>query len=299
MWIDDRGSSEYMQKDGVLKTIWRVLYPYIVYFAITVVIEILLIIPDCIRMIQNAQTSDRSQMFQELNQLIYDKAMFLTFVSGLITIPVLYLFFFLDKKKYRDKHLVISYVPLPLRSYLYTALLGIFACLSLNNLIDLTGIINYSPMYQELANKAFGGDIYITFLTTIGMAPILEELLFRGLIYKRLRNICKPFVAAIISSLAFGITHGNLVQFLYAFFAGMLMAYVYEKYKNIWAPIIFHLFANILSMLGAGFIDGVHFIWIKVALLVLEAAVLFVIYKIIDYKVNREIKPIISELQVL
>ena len=288
-----------MKTDGVLKTIWRVLYPYIVYFVITVAVEILLIIPDCIRMIKNAQTTDYSQMFYELNQLIYDKAMFLTFVSGLITIPVLYLFFFLDKKKYRDRHMVVSYVPLPFHSYLYSALLGIFACLSLNNLIDLTGVVKYSPVYQEFANKIFGGDYFIVFLTSVCMAPILEELLFRGLIYKRLRTICNPFIAAIISSLAFGISHGNLVQFLYAFFAGMLLAYVYEKYKNIWAPIIFHFSANALSMIGTDVIDGIYVVWLKVALLVLETVALFVIYKIIDGKVNRKIKPIISELQVL
>ena len=288
-----------MQKDSVLKTIWRVLYPYILYFMITVDIELVLIIPDCIRIIGSANSTDFSQIYEELNQLIYDKAMFLTFVSGLITIPVLYLFFFLDKKKYRDRHMVVSYVSLPFRSYLYSALLGIFACLALNNLIDLTGIVNYSPMYQEMASKIFGGDYFITFLTTVCMAPLLEELLFRGLIYKRLRTLCKPFVAAIISSLAFGITHGNLVQFVYAFLAGMFLAYVYEKYKNIWAPIIFHVCANAVSMLGTDVIDGIHYIWIKLALLILETAVLFVIYKMIDYKVDRKIKPIISELQVL
>jgi len=287
-----------MQRDSVLKTMWRVLYPYIVYLTITVAIEILLIIPECIRLIESAQTTNYSQIYDALMQFIYDKAMFLTFVSGLITIPVLYLFFFLDKKKFRDSHMVVSYFSLPFPSYIYAALLGIFACLSLNNLIDLTGIVNYSPMYQEFASKVFGGDFLITFLTTVFMAPILEELLFRGLIYKRLRNICKPFVAATISSLAFGITHGNLVQFSYAFLAGMLLAYVYEKYKNIWAPIIFHFCANALSMLGTDVIDGIHNIWIKIALLVLETAALFVIYKIIDYKVNRKIKPIISELQV-
>jgi len=77
------------------------------------------------------------------------------------------------------------------------------------------------------------------------------------------------------------------------------LAYVYEKYKNIWAPIIFHVCANAVSMLGTDVIDGIHYIWIKLALLVLETAVLFVIYKMIDYKVDRKIKPIISELQVL
>jgi len=288
-----------MQRDGVLKAIWRVLYPYIVYFTITVAIEIVLIIPDFIRIIKNSQTTEYSQIFYEINQLIYDKAMFLTFVSGLVTIPVLYLFFFLDKKKYRDRHMVVSYVPLPTLSYLYAALLGVFACLSLNNLIDITGIINYSPVYQEIENTFFGGKYFIVFLTSVCMAPILEELLFRGLIYKRLRNTCNSFVASIISSLAFGISHGNLVQFLYAFLAGMLLAYVYEKYKNLWAPILFHLCANTISVLGTGVIDGIQYIWFKVALLVIESAVLFVIYKIIDYKVNRKIKPIISESQVL
>jgi len=287
-----------MERDSVQKTVWRVLYPYIVYLTITVAIELLLIIPECFRLIGNAQTTNYSQVYDELIQFIYNKAMFLTFVSGVITIPVLYLFFFLDKKKYRDNHMVVSYVPLPIPLYIYSALLGMLACLSLNNLIDLTGIVNLSPTYQEVANEIFGGDFFITFMTTVFMAPILEELLFRGLIYKRLRNICKPFVAAIISSLAFGISHGNLVQFSYAFLAGMLLAYVYEKYKNIWAPIIFHFCANALSMIGTDAIDGMHNIWIKVALLVVETTALFVIYKIIDCKVNRQIKPIISELQV-
>jgi len=288
-----------MQRDGMLKTIWRVLYPYIVYFAITVIVELLLIIPECMRIIANTHTADYSQIYEEVNQIIYGKAMFLTFISGLITIPVMYLFFFLDKKKYRDRHMVISYVSLPFCSYIYAALFGIFGCLSLNNLIDITGIINYSPTYQELSDKVFGGDFFMVFLTTVCMAPILEELLFRGLIYKRIRTICKPFVAAIISSLAFGITHGNLVQFVYAFFAGMLLAYVYEKYKNIWAPIIFHVCANLISIIGTDVMDGIQYIWIKVVLIVLETVVLFVIYRIIDCKVNRKTKPIISESQVL
>lgn len=284
-----------MQRDSVLKTIWRVLYPYMVYLAITVVAETALIIPECIRLINNTDTTSYSQIYEELMRVVYDKAMLLTFISGLIAIPVLYLFYYLDKKRSRDMHMVVIYVPLPLHLYIYSALFGIFACLSLNNFIDLIGIINFSPIYQELADKVFGGSMIITFLTSVCMAPILEELLFRGLIYKRLRFVCKPIIAAIISSLAFGITHGNLVQFVYAFLAGMLLSYVYEKYKNIWAPILFHFCANAVSVLGADIIDGASIIWIKVVLFVIETVALFIIYKIIDSKVNRQIRPIISE----
>lgn len=284
-----------MQRDSVLKTIWRVLYPYIVYLTVTVVAETALIIPECIRMINSDNTTSYTQMYENLMRVVYEKAMLLTFISGLIAIPILYLFYYLDKKKTRDMHMVVSYVHLPLHLYIYSALLGVFACLSLNNFIDLSGIINFSPVYQELADKVFGGNIIITFLTSVCMAPILEELLFRGLIYKRLRFVCKPIIAAAISSLAFGITHGNLVQFVYAFLAGMLLSYVYEKYKNIWAPILFHFCANFVSVLGGDIIDGASAIWIKIALLVVETVALFIIYKIIDSKVNRQIIPIINE----
>lgn len=284
-----------MQRDRILKTIWRVLYPYLLYLTITIVVQAAMIIPECIRIIFQTDSTSYSQIYNQLMQLVYDKAMLLTLISGLMTIPVLYLFFYLDKKRAREMHMVVSYVPLSFYSYIYAALLGIFACLSLNNLIDLSGIVNFSPVYQELADKVFGGNQVITFLTSACMAPVLEELLFRGLIYKRLRFICKPAIAAVISSLAFGLTHGNLVQFVYAFLAGMLLAYVYEKYKNLWAPILFHFCANAVSILGADIIDGAYLIWVKIAMFVIETAALFLIYKIIDCKVNRQIKPIISE----
>lgn len=80
-------------------------------------------------------------------------------------------------------------------------------------------------------------------------APILEELLFRGMIYRRLRDFCNAKLAIIISAVFFGVFHGNLVQFVYAFIIGLMLAYVYEKMKTIWAPIVFHVGANLLSVL--------------------------------------------------
>lgn len=55
--------------------------------------------------------------------------------------------------------------------------------------------------------------------------------------------------AVIVSALFFGAFHGNLVQFVYAFIIGLMLAYVYEKFKTIWAPVIFHIGANLISVL--------------------------------------------------
>lgn len=79
------------------------------------------------------------------------------------------------------------------------------------------------------------------------VAPISEELVFRQVIYKRLRGISSVWVAIIISALLFGLYHGNLVQGIYAFIMGCLLALVYEWTGSFAAPVLFHMIANHLS----------------------------------------------------
>ncbi len=79
------------------------------------------------------------------------------------------------------------------------------------------------------------------------VAPISEELLFRQVIYKRLRQISPLWVAVIISAALFGLYHGNLVQGIYAFIMGCFLALVYEWTGSFVAPVLFHMVANHLS----------------------------------------------------
>ena len=83
--------------------------------------------------------------------------------------------------------------------------------------------------------------------------PTCEELVYRGLVYKRLRYTSPFWAAALYSSLVFAFTHGNLVQGLYGFIMGMMFCYVYEKYGSVKAPILAHITANILSVVGTQF----------------------------------------------
>lgn len=286
-----------MRKDSVLRTMWRLMYPLITYFMVTLVIQMIMIVPSVVSLVRKIDFMDYDQVYDAVMQLVLDRAMFYTFVSGIFVIPVLYLFFYMDKKRFEDMKMVIKYVPLPVYTYVYPAMLGIVSCVALNNIIDITGLVNFSSFYKEYGEKIFGGGVMITFLASVIMAPILEELLFRGLIYKRLRFVCKPVVAGIISSVAFGMVHGNLVQFVYAFFAGMLLAYVYEKYKNLWAPIVFHFCANAMSLLGGELIEQDYDIRIKIALSVIEIVAVFVIYRIIEKKISRQVMPVDIEEQ--
>lgn len=79
------------------------------------------------------------------------------------------------------------------------------------------------------------------------VAPFAEEILFRRVIYKKLRGISPVWLAAVVSALLFGVYHGNLVQGIYAFIMGIFLAVVYEWTGSFVAPVVFHMVANHLS----------------------------------------------------
>ena len=102
---------------------------------------------------------------------------------------------------------------------------------------------------QTLYGQGFSVQILVLGI----LMPTCEELVYRGLVYKRLRYTSPFWAAAMYSSLVFAFTHGNLVQGLYGFIMGMMFCYVYEKYGSVKAPVLAHITANILSVVGTQF----------------------------------------------
>ncbi|MBP3700750.1 MAG: CPBP family intramembrane metalloprotease, partial [Lachnospiraceae bacterium] len=65
----------------------------------------------------------------------------------------------------------------------------------------------------------------------------------------RLKEYLPVKWALLLSALAFGIGHGNLVQGVYGFALGYMMAYLYERTGKLWVPVLFHIVANSISVL--------------------------------------------------
>ena len=83
--------------------------------------------------------------------------------------------------------------------------------------------------YMEDSGIGLGAmELQKALLLTLVLAPLFEEALFRWGIFRWLRQRAGFFTAALLSSLAFGLYHGNLIQGLYAFILGMVLAWGYE-----------------------------------------------------------------------
>lgn len=125
-------------------------------------------------------------------------------------------------------------------------LLGAVSGILLNILINLSGIATVFPGYAKDAGPAlFSLPEAASFLLYGAIMPFLEEVLFRQIIFGTLRNRFSFAVSAVVSSLCFGIYHMNVVQFIYAFLMGLILAYVYEKDRRLRVPFIVHSAANI------------------------------------------------------
>src|SRR5690625_3281023 len=80
-------------------------------------------------------------------------------------------------------------------------------------------------------------------------APILEELLFRKIIFGSLYKRINFFWAAILSSLAFGVIHLDLTHLLIYTGMGLVFSYLYVKTKTIIVPILVHMGMNTITVL--------------------------------------------------
>ncbi len=76
--------------------------------------------------------------------------------------------------------------------------------------------------------------------------PIVEELLFRGLVLQSLRKYGNGF-AIVGSAMLFGLYHGNFVQMVFAFIAGLVMALVVVRTGSLWTSIVIHFLNNSIS----------------------------------------------------
>ena len=91
--------------------------------------------------------------------------------------------------------------------------------------------------------------VFQRFIMTLTIVPIYEELIFRGLIYDDTKKLFNVKIAALVSSILFGLTHfnGDYLPVIVTMAGGLLSAYCYEKTKSLYACILFHSLHNFIT----------------------------------------------------
>ena len=121
---------------------------------------------------------------------------------------------------------------------------------TVSNAISSVLIPNFAEIAEEIAEAESAyisspGDAVVYFLSTCIFTPFVEEYVFRGVIYKNLRRYGIGF-SIVSSAIMFGLAHGSVSGFVYAFSSGIVLALVYEKTGNIKTSVLLHSMNNFI-----------------------------------------------------
>ena len=153
-------------------------------------------------------------------------------------------------RQYDDKPVLRNYRVTP-ADFIIVLLVTFMVIIVLD---PLTNLIPVPDTFRELFESMFSKTLP-AFITAVIVAPILEELIFRGIVLEGfLRNYC-PVKAIIWTNVLFGFAHLNPWQFIGAFFMGIFISWVYYKTRNLNLAIFIHMINNLLSYLFLYFTD--------------------------------------------
>nr|WP_296266759.1 type II CAAX endopeptidase family protein [uncultured Merdimonas sp.] len=198
----------------------------------------------------SAAVNSEDAMMDLYNQLIGQYLKASTLIQGMsavVVIPVMWIFFHRDRVKEKMMG-IIPNKKAPIWKYLAVIIMSLSLCLGLNNLIMIGNLSVADEAYTQTMEALYSAAFPLQVVCLGLLVPVSEELVFRGLLFRRMRERGSFLQAALYSALVFGLLHMNMVQMLYGFILGMMLAYVYEKYGSVKAPILAHMTMNLLSV---------------------------------------------------
>ena len=157
----------------------------------------------------------------------------------------------MKRKKISWREIGVKEVP---NRWLWVAIALAFILIPLIGLIALLiqvilGQPIQNPQLQSLVPKNFSWQGAAGMLLLGGLAvPFAEELFFRGVLYRWLRDRWGPWPGILLSSLVFGLLHGEISIAGANFVIGLALAWAFERSGSLWPSILIHVLNNSLKL---------------------------------------------------
>lgn len=225
---------------------WIILY-LLSYMAVTTLVEILIAI---IYVMFNFKklTSSNAGVINILTDKVQQNAYVIVLFAALCTLPFLY---YICRVRRENLFSICKIKKLSLKQVVKTISVILGASCFTTGLVDILSkkITSYDEVNASLSNPEH---LILTFIAIIFVGPIVEEVLFRGLVLNELKKNLNIFVAIIIQGVLFGIYHMNLLQGIYASILGIALGFINYYTGTILSSIIGHMCFNFLGTIGLG-----------------------------------------------
>lgn len=227
--------------------------------------------------------------YQDTQSLILNEYPRIAVFYGLILIPLYSLVLFFRRLNRRDA----IWLDKPRRRDLLPAVILSVGLLGVTNLL-FSGLLLLGeslPFVQRLMEEyleqaeaftsALGYGWLIAGITLV--APISEELLFRGIIQGELRRAMPEWLAVVTQAVLFALFHMQAIQVLYVFLPALALGAMYALTRSFWIPVLMHVVFNFLGSVVPAMVFGNDslsqtVIWIEISFAAISVAVIPYLY---------------------
>ncbi len=221
-------------------------------------------------------TDDYSRLMSGVNVML---------MYAIPLIIVIYLIHKIFKIKFHDEFTTVR-----IRDF-FLVLLAYFFLLNAINI--LTAFLPEPGEQLKMILDLILKNPFWSFIVLVIIAPVLEEILFRGTILKHLLKKFPPLTAILISSVAFGLFHMNIWQALGAILMGMYFGYLYWRTGSLLLPILLHFITNLIGYITALVTKSMHTgfenfsTWELVFFLILNLFLFYLLFKKLDERLRQ------------
>lgn len=274
-----------MIQETMASKIWRMFYPLLLCLGVQAIISTLAGFIITAQIMVQLNPSDYEDILTASMDAAVKYAVLIAGIAAIFIIPLACLFMRRDIKYGK---IFIQKRHAPAAAWPVLIITGILTCIGGNIIVTLFNLQYIFSDYTQVSEQLYSGNFIIQLVFIGVIVPISEELIFRGLIYNRAKvYMGSPLSAMLISALIFSIYHGNMVQGIYAFVIGFMMAFLYEKYGSLAAPVLFHICCNLPALIMQKMQITIGSLYtaayIAVGCTAAVAVLLFVIHRIIPY----------------
>lgn len=146
----------------------------------------------------------------------------------------------------------------------------------------LTTVLNLMPSVAEEYMNNLSAILEITprmLLQVCLIAPIIEELFFRGLIFSLMSKLLPFIFANVVQAIVFGIYHGNVVQVVYAFILGMFIGYILFITGSIVYTIVLHMSINLTGMFIDRIVPMDEALIVRMVIMIISFVIIYLLVK--------------------
>lgn len=244
-------------KSSIVKNILKAIGYFMIYFFVSEIVSFIYIFiyiftyflklghDKLFTILESSQ--EFTMLLQEILEKLLAQTTFISLISSIVVLLVIFIIFKARKKNIKEDILIKK---IDKRAILPIILMG----LALNILTEIfISVIPFSEdllmEYSQNVALAFSGNIVIDIIAVAIIAPIVEEVVFRGLVFTRLNKGMNVVLAVILSSLLFAVMHLQLIWIIYAFVFGVIFNLIYIRFKSLLANILLHMSYNLVPFI--------------------------------------------------